>query len=202
MLKSPVFQLILFVAFNVCQLAYAFCRRGVFQRRLTSLSPIKRRCAATPETTDAQLSQKFTNLITDVWYSIAHPPSLRSDVFFALEDYGLDRSHLEGFINHMQLCKDCSMDEAFLMASENKEGKDAMRVTYVVFPLLSEDEDEDDDSWGNFDPLLLREQESDSNSVFPVENDNEVIVQDVKHWTNKGKTAESTIMLSTIADTN
>lgn len=83
------------------------------------------------------------------------------------------------------------------MATQNKEGKDSLYLSYVSFPILSDDE-ADDENWGNFDPSLLKgkndidEEETDEikanqGTIFPVEDDNQVILHDTKFWVEKGE---------------
>lgn len=139
---------------------------------------------------DAPIKLKYTNLMVDLWRAIAFPRESGTDADFVLADYGLNRIQMKGFINHIEGCKDCSMDGAFLMATQLPDGRDAMKLNYVAFQLLSEDEDEEE--WGNFDPELLKAEESLDHAieqlpVFPIEPDDELVLADSKRWVGKGK---------------
>ncbi len=139
----------------------------------------------------------LTDLIVDLWKAVVYPPEDVSGKEFVLDNYSLNRNQVKGFLNHFQFCKDCALDNSFLMATQNKEGKDSLYLSYVSFPILSDDE-ADDENWGNFDPSLLKgkndidEEETDEikanqGTIFPVEDDNQVILHDTKFWVEKGE---------------
>lgn len=139
----------------------------------------------------------LTDLIVDLWKAVVYPPEDVSGKEFVLDNYSLNRNQVKGFLNHFQFCKDCALDNSFLMATQNKEGKDSLYLSYASFPILSDDE-ADDENWGNFDPSLLKgkndidEEETDEikanqGTIFPVEDDNQVILHDTKFWVEKGE---------------
>ncbi|KAJ1442045.1 hypothetical protein B484DRAFT_442458 [Ochromonadaceae sp. CCMP2298] len=126
---------------------------------------------------------KFTRLLTDLWGAVAFPDE-NEEVDFVLSEYDLERNQMEGFINHFQTCKDCAADGAFVMATQNDEDKDVMKLTNVAFSMLTNDGD--DDKWGGWDPSLLGEQSAqDLLPIFPIEEEDDVIIQDSKTWVRK-----------------
>ena len=129
---------------------------------------------------------KQVSLLVSLWSKIAFPTEDDADVDFRLADYGLDRNNVKGFLSHFQNCKDCSADHAFLMATQDDDGTDILKLTNVYFPMLTEEDD--DDEWGNFDPELLGDanvNEVNARTVFPVENDDAIVLQDTKEWVRK-----------------
>ena len=72
------------------------------------------------------------------------------------------------------------------MASQNKDGEDMMVLSSVYFPLLSEDED--DEEWGTFDPALIGESpaatEESEQLIFPVEDNDDIVLADSRRWVN------------------
>jgi hypothetical protein len=126
---------------------------------------------------------KLTQLLTDLWGAVAFPDE-NEEVDFVLSEYDLERNQMEGFINHFQTCKDCAADGAFVMATQNDEDKDVMKLTNVAFSMLTNDGD--DDKWGGWDPSLLGEQSAqDLLPIFPIEEEDDVIIQDSKTWVRK-----------------
>jgi hypothetical protein len=63
-------------------------------------------------------------LLVDIWNKIAFPGEESVEQQFRLQDYGLNRRQMEGFIQHFQNCKDCAADHAFLMATQNDDNED------------------------------------------------------------------------------
>jgi len=112
------------------------------------------------------------NLLVDLWNKVSFPTEDDTETEFKLSDYKLSRRNVKGFLEHFQNCKDCSADNAFLMATQNDEGEDVLRLNNVYFPLLVEDDD--DNEWGQFDPSLLGDKHSDERTIFPVEDRDEV----------------------------
>lgn len=138
---------------------------------------------------DVPIVFRYTSLMVDLWKAMAFPKESGAETDFVLADYGLNRIQMKGFINHIEGCKDCSMDGAFLMATQLPDGRDAMKLNYVAFQLLSGEEDEEE--WGNFDPALLKAEESldqavEQLPVFPIEPDDELVLADSKRWVGKG----------------
>jgi hypothetical protein len=122
-----------------------------------------------------------TALLTAIWEKIAFPRPDSPQLDFLLKDYNLNRDDVKGLLSNFQNCKDCAADRAFLMATQDAHGNDMLRLSQVAFNILSE-EDSDDD-WGNFDPALLGDDiDPDTRTVFPIENDDAVILRDTKEW--------------------
>ena len=139
-------------------------------------------------------------LLVDLWTHIAFPDENTPEIAFKLADYGLKRGDVKGFIQHFQNCKDCAADKAFLMATQNEEKEDILRLSSVFFPIFSEEED--DEEWGMFDRSLLgeegNEEEEGSNTngdivstdsddaipalIFPIETDDSIVLRDSKQW--------------------
>jgi hypothetical protein len=89
-------------------------------------------------------------------------------------------------LENFQNCKDCAADRAFLMATQDDNGNDMLRLSQVAFPMLSESDD--DDEWGNFDASLLGEvDDKPVMDVFPIENDDAVILHDSREWVKKSE---------------
>lgn len=87
---------------------------------------------------------QHTALLVSLWDKVAFPNEGDEDTDFKLSDFGMERKDVKGFINHFQTCKDCSADHAFLMATQDDEGADVLRLSNVYFPILSEvDKDSD-----------------------------------------------------------
>jgi hypothetical protein len=85
-----------------------------------------------------------TSLLVSLWDKIAFPNENDEDTDFRISDYGLSRKDVGGFITHFQTCKDCAADHAFLMATQDDSGADVLRLSNVYFPMLSEDDSDDD----------------------------------------------------------
>lgn len=131
-----------------------------------------------------------TALMISLWKNIAFPPDIENGVEFKLSDFGLTRSDVRGFLGHFQNCKDCAADNAFLMATQNSNNEDVLKLTSVNFPILSEGED--DEEWTDYENYF--EKELDENgielvveSVFPIEDNDEVVLNDTKAWVRKSK---------------
>lgn len=96
-----------------------------------------------PHVRDESVVQ-HTALLVNLWDKIAFPSEDDEDTDFKLSDYGMARKDVKGFISHFQNCKDCAADHAFLMATQDDEGADVLRLSNVYFPILSEvDQDSD-----------------------------------------------------------
>eukprot|EP00600_Ochromonadales_sp_CCMP1393_P013247 CAMPEP_0175013844 /NCGR_PEP_ID=MMETSP0005-20121125/10165_1 /TAXON_ID=420556 /ORGANISM="Ochromonas sp., Strain CCMP1393" /LENGTH=483 /DNA_ID=CAMNT_0016270387 /DNA_START=17 /DNA_END=1468 /DNA_ORIENTATION=+ len=133
---------------------------------------------------DIPVTKKLTNLLTDLWGAVAFPDG---ETDFLLEDYGLNREQVRGFIDHFQSCKDCAGDSAFLMATQNNDDKDIFKLTPVAFTLLTDDGD--DDGWGDWGESELVQraelEKRDVEPIFPIENDDDIIIADTKKWVQK-----------------
>lgn len=147
------------------------------------------RLASSPQATQAAsthpITHRLATLLLDIWGAVSFPnPS--SEVRFPLEDYGLSRQDVKGLIHHFQTCKDCAADNAFLMATQDSQGRDCLQLNYVEFPLFSEDTEDED--WGNIDRSLLEhEQEPEQEDVFPTESSDDIVIRDSKEWVRAGK---------------
>ena len=93
----------------------------------------------------AQSVIQHTSLLVSLWDKISFPNENDEDTDFKLVDYGLTRKDVGGFITHFQTCKDCAADHAFLMATQDDDGNDVLRLSNVYFPILSEVDS--DDEW-------------------------------------------------------
>lgn len=58
------------------------------------------------------------------------------------------------------------------------------------FAMLSEEESKDED-WGHFDSTLLETDQSSEQSVFPIEEDDAIVLTDSKSWVQKGLSSSS-----------
>ena len=131
-----------------------------------------------------------TALMVSLWKNVAFPPDTDNGVEFKLSDFGLTRSDIRGFLNHFQTCKDCAADNAFLMATQNSNNEDVLTLTSVNFPILSEDED--DEEWTDYENYYEKELDENGNeivadSVFPIEDNDEIVLNDTKAWVRKSK---------------
>ena len=126
---------------------------------------------------------KHVSLLIDLWNKISFPTEDDTETDFMLSDYGFNRNTVKGFLQHFQCCKDSSADHAFLMATQNDAGEDMLRLSNVYFPMLVE---EDVEEWGQFDPNLLgAEMDPQARTIFPVENDDAIVLADTKEWVRK-----------------
>ena len=98
-----------------------------------------------PPHTPAESVIQHTSLLVSLWDKISFPNENDEDTDFKLVDYGLTRKDVGGFITHFQTCKDCAADHAFLMATQDDDGNDVLRLSNVYFPILSEVDS--DDEW-------------------------------------------------------
>ncbi len=76
-------------------------------------------------------------------------------------------------------------DNAFLIATQDDQDQDLLRLTSAHFPLLSE---EDDEEWGDYDGLYAEADDElqTVESVFFVEPNDELVLQSTKNWVRKG----------------
>jgi hypothetical protein len=165
----------------ICFEAVAFRSPGVrnWMRPLHSLVP------GVPEFTQELPDPKvvqLTRLLTDLWGAVAFPDE-HDEVDFVLSEYALERNQMEGFINHFQSCKDCAADGAFVMATQNDDNKDVMKLTNVAFSMLTNDGD--DDNWGDYASVLGEQNADDLLPIFPIEEEDDVIIADTKTWVRK-----------------
>lgn len=119
-----------------------------------------------------------------LWQKISFPDLNEDGYDLKLSDYGLTRKDVGGFIKHFQVCKDCAADHAFLMATQDDENNDVLRLSNVNFAVLTENDSDDD--WGHFDLALLGEDNVELKPIFPVEMDDNIVLIDTKEWVRKG----------------
>ena len=88
---------------------------------------------------------QHTSLLVSLWNKIAFADDYSDEeVDFKLSDYGMTRKDIGGFITHFQTCKDCAADHAFLMATQDENGADVLRLSNVYFPVLTEVDSDSD----------------------------------------------------------
>lgn len=136
-----------------------------------------------------QLNPKLlskTSLLVHLWGAISYPVDAIEETDFLLRDYQLTRYDVEGLTKHFQACKDCAAEGVFLMATQNDEGYDVLRLTNMPYDLLTDDGD--DDEWGVYeqDEAVVASEQVDTRPIFPIESDDEVIIIDTKNWVKKG----------------
>ena len=153
------------------------------QKSLNSISKIGDSKVETK--VNAKLLAK-TSLLVNLWGAISYPLDTDEETDFVLKDYNLNRYDVEGFTKHFQACKDCAADGVFLMATQNDDGLDVLRLTNMPHVLLSDDGDDND--WGVYeqDEEVIASEQIDTRPIFPVEDDDEVIIADTKTWVKKG----------------
>lgn len=127
-----------------------------------------------------------TSLLVHLWGAISYPTDTIEETDFVLRDYQLTRYDVEGLTKHFQACKDCAAEGVFLMATQNDEGYDVLRLSNMPCDLLTDDGD--DDGWGVYeqDEAVVASEQVDTRPIFPVESDDEVIIIDTKNWVQKG----------------
>lgn len=118
-------------------------RLKVSSDEITTAVNTAMRSTPPPHTPDQSVID-HTSLLVSLWDKIAFPNTDDEDTDFRLTDYGLSRKDIGGFITHFQTCKDCAADHAFLMATQDDDGADVLRLSNVYFPILSETDSDDD----------------------------------------------------------
>ena len=128
-------------------------------------------------------------LLLDIWSSISKGEEIDQQDF-RLVDFGLTRNDVKGLIKHFQTCKDCAADSAFLMAAQDEKNNDVLRLNSIYFPLLSENydlEDELEPEYPTDNNLIDGGNVDDSSTlIFPVEQDDIVVLHDTKRWVQSG----------------
>ena len=120
----------------------SFARKAVSDDMTTAINRVMR---STPAPHIPQQSViDHTSLLVSLWDKIAFPNENDEDTDFRISDYGLSRKDVGGFITHFQTCKDCAADHAFLMATQDENGADVLRLSNVYFPMLSEEDSDED----------------------------------------------------------
>jgi hypothetical protein len=135
-----------------------------------------------PHLPDEKLLRTCALLIA-MWDEISFPPEEDTFTDFKLSDFGLNRLDVKGFISHFQNCKDYAAERAFLIATQDDDGNDILRLQNVNFRMLIE---EDDDQWGQFDRSLLGEDHNvPQKTIFPVEDDDDIVMEDTREWVGR-----------------
>lgn len=126
----------------------------------------------------------MSKFLVKFWSVLADSAVTGVSKTMTLEEHGLDRTDVRGFLKHFQTCRDCSSENSFVMATKDKQGKDALSLNMVNFPMAVEDEEAEE--WGQFDQSdeYLGSME-DTPKPFPVEPDDEIVLRDTKEWVNK-----------------
>ena len=125
----------------------------------------------------------MTKFLVEFWQTMASADDSEStSKLMTLEDYGINRQDVRGFLQHFQTCRDCSAEDAFVMATKDKEGKDALSLNMVNFPQVVEDEDAEE--WGQFDQSdeYLGSLADTPQPPFPEEMNDEIVLRDTKEW--------------------
>jgi len=132
-----------------------------------------------------------TSLLVNLWGAISYPMDNIEETDFILHDYQLTRYDVEGLTKHFQACKDCAAEGVFLMATQNDNGHDVLRLTNMPHELLTDDGD--DDEWGVYeqDEAVVASEQIDTRPIFPIESDDEVIISDTKNWVQKGMVVDN-----------
>ena len=127
----------------------------------------------------------LSKFLVSFWKTMCSPNDGAMSKTMTLADYNMTRNDVKGFLNHFQTCRDYAADDAFVMATKDKNGNDALLLNKVNFPLAVEPEDGEE--WGQFEQseeYLGKMQESSWRS-FPEELDDEIVLQDTKEWVRK-----------------
>lgn len=127
----------------------------------------------------------LTKFLVSFWKTMSSPDDGAVSKTMTLADYNMTRNDVKGFLNHFQTCRDYAADDAFVMATKDKDGNDALLLNKVNFPLAVEPED--DEEWGLFEQSeeYLGKMEDASGLSFPEELDDGIVLQDTKEWVRK-----------------
>jgi len=125
-------------------------------------------------------------LLKELWSKIVFVNEDTTTSDFRLKDYLLNRGDVKGLIKHFQNCKDCAADNAFLRATQNDNNDDVLRLNYVQFPLLSEDYSEEDNEEDWILKHATEQNYEELRPIFPIENDDKIILADTKAWVRAG----------------
>lgn len=112
------------------------------------------------------------------WETIVHPDDSGEPKELMIQDFGVSKKIIPGLLEHFQVCKDCAADEAFMQITQ---GGNAVKLSRIGFNVFNHDEDDDwddDDNIAGYDG----EQIENEKTVFPIEEDDNVILRDSKEW--------------------
>jgi hypothetical protein len=117
--------------------------------------------------------------LKEFWETIVYPDESGEPKELLLNDYGINQKiFVNGLLEHFQVCKDCAADEAFMQVTQGGKGIKLSKIGFSVF-----NNDEDDD-WDDTDDIAGYdgEQVEDTKTVFPIEEDDSIILKDSKEW--------------------
>jgi hypothetical protein len=174
--------LLTFVVYAQVGKAFRYNKIQVPQIRQSYSTLVLRAAATTQPPVDEKLLV-MSKFLVKFWQSMASADDAGStSKIMTLEDHGIDRQDVRGFLQHFQTCRDCSAENAFVMATKDKKGKDALSLNMVNFPQVVEDEDAEE--WGQFDQSddYLGSLEDTPQLPFPEEGDDEIVLRDTKEW--------------------
>jgi len=72
-----------------------------------------------------------TNLLVDIWKEVAFPLHPQQERDFRLRDYNLCQRDLPGLLQHLQNCKDCAGEGAYIVPWENVNGDTVLTLSKV-----------------------------------------------------------------------
>lgn len=131
-----------------------------------------------PRTTDT-----LTTLLVDLWKTVAIGQKKDEELVvpFLPNQYGLKRSETESLLGHLQLCKDCALDNAMIFTDVDHTKQDIIKLVFISFPLLSETYN-DDNTLEVYDHV----QDIQTDSIVHEPN-NDNLVRDTQLWLQGGK---------------
>eukprot|EP01041_Mallomonas_annulata_P006512 gene6512-13151_t len=150
-----------------------FCdAKTLFMSETTSINVVNKK----------DLLKKQASILGEIWKQIAFPTESQVIMDFRLDDFGLNRNTVRGMLQHFQFCKDCAGDNAFLMATQDKDKNDLLRLNHVAFRVLSEEQDEFDDE--SFEIVIPEGHNEDLPMlpIFPIEPNDDVLLADTMAW--------------------
>jgi hypothetical protein len=146
--------------------------------------PLDRISALTPKSMTKIVPDCAAKLIpvarlsTKIWETIARQDNTQSQ-YFPLENFNLTRRGVAGFMRHFQLCQDCAADGVYLLAMQDEQNNDILRMVRTNFSILTEDGNDDDwNDWTGGNETETHE--------YPVVPEDEVLLQTTKHWMDEG----------------
>eukprot|EP00607_Mallomonas_marina_P010364 CAMPEP_0182421368 /NCGR_PEP_ID=MMETSP1167-20130531/6732_1 /TAXON_ID=2988 /ORGANISM="Mallomonas Sp, Strain CCMP3275" /LENGTH=528 /DNA_ID=CAMNT_0024598435 /DNA_START=39 /DNA_END=1625 /DNA_ORIENTATION=+ len=167
--------------------AFRFTRNNHLSRRHTLLAVTDEKLSQGVSSTDERITQVFSKqakLLEELWTCIANPEEDFTSIDFRLKDYDLSRHDVRGMLQHFQFCKDCSGDSAFLMATQDTDKNDVLRLSQISFPIFNQ---ENDDFSEGEDPMAGIDWSEDDKDdelapIFPIQPDDELLLTDTKEW--------------------
>ena len=87
----------------------------------------------------------------------------------------------------MYLINNNIADNAFLIATQNENNEDVLKLTSVNFQLFSEEED--DEEWTDYENYFEDDESKNEElvDVFPIEHNDDIVMNDTKDWVRKSK---------------